>query len=88
MIEFFSPEDLSHIAMILAERREEEAKLSAQAVASVEEVRLESGVNSSPVADMVVNSTDVSDEVHAINSTPVEAAESDTDLYSISSFTV
>jgi ParB family transcriptional regulator, chromosome partitioning protein len=41
LIEFFSPEDLSHIAAILAERREEEAKLSAEATASVEEVRAE-----------------------------------------------
>ncbi len=81
MIEFFSPEDLSHIATILAERREQEAELSAQAVASVEEVRAQSPVNSSQIT-----STPVTDEIQ--NSTPVEAAESDTDLYSISSFTV
>jgi ParB family chromosome partitioning protein len=88
MIEFFSPEDLSHIAMILAERREEEAKLSAEAVASVEEVRSEAEGGSAPVGDLVINSSDVSDDVQVVNSTPVEAAESDTDLYSISSFTV
>ena len=73
MIEFFSPEDLSHIAGILAERREEEAKLSAQAVASVEEVRAESGADQVPAAE----------EVPA-----APAEEVDEDLYAVRNFTV
>lgn len=39
LIEFFSPEDLSHIAAILAEKKEEEAKMSSEASASVEAVK-------------------------------------------------
>lgn len=38
LIEFFSPEDLSHIATILAERKENQPELSEQAQESVEEV--------------------------------------------------
>lgn len=79
LIEFFSPEDLSHIAAILAERREQEAMLSAEATASVEEVRAESD------AETPANSTLVRDE------NPAPAAnqnKEDEDLYSISSFTV
>jgi len=38
LIEFFSPEDLSHIAAILAEKREEETNMSPEATAAVAEV--------------------------------------------------
>ncbi|MDB5244918.1 MAG: Chromosome partitioning protein ParB family [Parcubacteria group bacterium] len=38
LIEFFSPEDLSHIAAILAERHEEQARMSPEANAAVAEV--------------------------------------------------
>lgn len=75
LIEFFSPEDLSHIATILAERREQEEMLSAEATASVEEVRAESGT------DNPANTTPVRDEVPS-------PKDQDEDLYSISSFTV
>jgi ParB family chromosome partitioning protein len=77
LIEFFSPEDLSHIAGILAERKEEEAKLSAQAAASVEESRSEA---EAPQEDAAQE-----------NATPAEESpspESDEDLYAVRNFTV
>lgn len=76
MIEFFSPEDLSHIAAILAERREQEAQLSAQAVASVEEVRHEALATSEGVIPS------------EIEPQTVPVAEPDEDLYAVSNFTV
>jgi ParB family chromosome partitioning protein len=72
MIEFFSPEDLSHIATILAERKEQEALLSAAATASVEEVRAEAQ-EEVPVAEAAQ---------------PVQPEESDDDLYDVRTFTV
>lgn len=78
LIEFFSPEDLSHIAAILAERQEQEAKLSAGAIASVEEVRAE--------ADAIPPNATIVDQT-AEAPAPVQN-EQDEDLYSISSFTV
>ncbi|HEX8591319.1 MAG TPA: ParB/RepB/Spo0J family partition protein [Candidatus Paceibacterota bacterium] len=38
LIEFFSPEDLSHIASVLAEKKEEETKMSPEATATAEAV--------------------------------------------------
>lgn len=84
LIEFFSPEDLSHIAAILAERKEQEAMLSAEATASVEEVRAEA--DALPADPSVANSTPVIDAAPAAS--PAPQKEQDEDLYSISSFTV
>lgn len=85
LIEFFSPEDLSHITALLAERREQEAKLSTEASASVEEVRAEAdapaGVHVHQLED--TNTTEVTD---AVTNTPRKSE--DEDLYAISSFTV
>lgn len=78
MIEFFSPEDLSHIATILAERKEQEARLSAEATASVEEVRAET-------------QEETQQEAAPISEEPQSAAqseESDDDLYAVRTFTV
>ncbi|HWU24751.1 MAG TPA: ParB/RepB/Spo0J family partition protein [Candidatus Paceibacterota bacterium] len=81
LIEFFSPEDLSHIAAILAERQEQEAKLSAGAIASVEEVRAEADAN--PAEELASSEVPVTDVQPATSQN-----EQDEDLYSISSFTV
>jgi len=77
MIEFFSPEDLSHIATILAERREQEARLSEAATASVEETRSE-----------VVQDDATSTPAPETTPDASPAAEPEDDLYSVSGFTV
>lgn len=74
LIEFFSPEDLSHIAAILAEKREQEAKLSVQATASVEEVRSEA-----PPEGGV--------HVHQLEGTE-QPKPPEEDLYTVKNFTV
>ncbi len=72
LIEFFSPEDLSHIAAILAERRDEERAFSEQAAKAAEE-----GVaQSEPLA--------VQEEAAAEEEKPSQ----DDDLYSVSNFVV
>jgi hypothetical protein len=75
LIEFFSPEDLSHIAAILAERKEAEAVMSTEATASAEVV-----VGEMPIHP---NTTQVSDEI-----IPAEPEPPEEDLYSVSSFAV
>lgn len=68
LIEFFSPEDLSHIAAILAERKEQEAQMSPEAVARVEEVRAESSVpNSTQIQDMVEEETEAEDDLYSVH---------------------
>lgn len=73
MIEFFSPEDLSHIAAILAERREAEVAMSEEAVAAVEEVR-----ESTSETSVHPNTTQL----------PPDEAKPEEDLYSVSNFVV
>ena len=75
LIEFFSPEDLSHIAAILAEKREEETRMSPEAVATVEAV-----ANDMPIHP---NTTQVPPIVEA-----PKPAEPEEDLYSVQHFTV
>ena len=80
LIEFFSPEDLSHIAAILAERKEAAVSMSDEAVASVEEVR-EAG--EMPIYE---NTTQLpmTSEIHTL----AEAAAPEEDLYSVTNFVV
>lgn len=75
LIEFFSPEDLAHIASILAERNEEERKMSEAAQAAVEEA--------------MTTATDQGLPVHP-NTTQLDPLppNPDEDLYSVRSFTV
>lgn len=81
LIEFFSPEDLSHIAAVIAEKREQEAKLSAEAAASVQESRTN-----------VLNADGV--HVHELSQEQAVAgeeqprSEQDEDLYSVNNFSV
>lgn len=79
LIEFFSPEDLSHIAAVIAEKREQEAKLSAEAAASVQEVRTN-----------VLNAEGI--HVHQLEQNENDAQQSrpdqDEDLYSVTNFSV
>jgi len=86
LIEFFSPEDLSHIATILAERREQEARLSQQAAESVEESRTEAH-------EPNVEETDPGTEAAPVEPAKQEQApdapkDAEDDLYSVSGFTV
>ena len=80
MIEFFSPEDLSHIAAILAERREAEVAMSKEANEAVEEVR------EAPTPDMPVyeNTTQLSPDT----TEEPKPQPPDEDIYSISNFVV
>jgi len=80
LIEFFSPEDLSHIAAILAERREAEVAMSPEADEAVAEVRAE-GMPIHP------NTTQLESEVVPVTETP-KPAEPEEDLYSVSNFVV
>jgi len=77
LIEFFSPEDLSHIAAILAERQEEQARMSPQAEAAVEEV---------------IAPAETTEESAVAAAVPDEAAPAaqpeEEDLYSVQNFTV
>lgn len=90
MIEFFSPEDLSHIAAILAERQEAQITMSDGAVAAVEEVR-EAAIDA-PVIHP--NTTQLEPEVVQSISEPVPAPvvaaveQPEDDLYSVSNFVV
>lgn len=78
LIEFFTEEDLSHIAAMIAERRENEAHMSKAAAASVEEVR---AGDPSPRGGFPIhpNTTQVDPDA------PVAQEE---DLYSVSNFVV
>ncbi len=73
LIEFFSPEDLAHIAQILAERNEQEAMMSKDAQESVAEV---------VATDMPIHPNTTQLEALA------EQAPVDEDLYAVSSFSV
>jgi len=73
LIEFFSPEDLSHIAAMIAERQEAQAHMSKEAEAAVEEVR-EASMPIHP------NTTQLGHE------TP--ASESDDELSTVTNFVV
>lgn len=88
LIEFFSPEDLSHIAGILAERREQEAQLSAEATAAVEEVRAEATEGSSAVHVHELASSEEPVVVPDEPAVPQPPAQPEEDLYSVSNFTV
>lgn len=72
LIEFFSPEDLSHIATILAERNEIAPEMSAEAEQSVEEV---------------LEATPLESTTEAPTEAP-PAVNQDEDLYSIKNFTI
>jgi ParB family chromosome partitioning protein len=95
LIEFFSPEDLSHIASILAERREAEARMSREAQAAVASVveGLEEGEanpggrGGMPVHPNTTQLDEVSEEAIASHSEPEDVSQDD-DLYSVSSFVV
>jgi len=72
LIEFFSPEDLSHIAAILAERRDEERGFGEEAREAVEQTISEPGESE----------TEVSETEDA------QKKEPEDDLYSVSNFVV
>jgi hypothetical protein len=72
-IEFFSPEDLSHIAQILAERNEQQAAMSREAAESV--------VTMPEPMPVHPNTTQLAREM------PEEASVEE-DLYAVSSFSV
>lgn len=76
LIEFFSPDDLSHIAAILAERQEAQAQMSPEAQVAVEEVISDS----SPEMPIHPNTTQLPPK------TP--PTSSDDDLYTVSNFVV
>ncbi len=87
LIEFFSPEDLSHIAAILAERQEEQARMSPQAEAAVEEAIAEAAPvqpaeETMPIEGEPAASTQVTEAA-----APAAQPEED-DLYSVHNFTV
>lgn len=84
LIEFFSPEDLSHIAAILAERREQEAKLSAQAAAAVGEVRAQAD-SEQEVSEAV---TSENADLHGALEPKPEQKPVEEDLYAVRNFTV
>ena len=97
MIEFFSPEDLSHIAAVLAERREQEALLSQQAAASVEEARTEApaeqeggqGNEQEAVPNAVeAPSTETTQESQEVPASETSTPDTEDDLYSVRGFTV
>ena len=72
LIEFFSPEDLSHIAAILAEKREQETKMSAEATATAEAI-----ANDMPIHPNTTQVPPLEDK-----------KESEEDIYSVQNFTV
>jgi ParB family chromosome partitioning protein len=78
LIEFFTEEDLSHIAGMLAERREAQAAMSSAAAASVEEM-LEPDPSPRGGFPMHENTTQISLD---------EPAAPEEDLYSVSNFVV
>lgn len=79
LIEFFTDDDLSHIASMIAERREAQAAMSGAAAASVVEVL--AGADPSPRGGFAIhpNTTQVE---------PEEPAAPEEDLYSVSNFVV
>ena len=79
LIEFFSAEDLSHIAAILAERREAEVAMSEEAVAAVEEVR------ETPL-DMPIHENTTQLPADVVEEIKPPAPEED--LYSVTNFVV
>jgi ParB family chromosome partitioning protein len=87
LIEFFSPEDLAHIADILAKR--DQAQSVEQHVVPTESAPLQSATNTTPVLPVYPNTTQLAPlaESQAPQSThsaqPVEE-----DLYSVANFTV
>ncbi len=84
LIEFFSPEDLSHIAAILAERREVEASMSPEAHASVAEtIGAEPSAAATPDVPVHPNTS----LIEAVPP-PLPVVEPDEDLYSVHNFTV
>ncbi len=102
LIEFFSPEDLSHIASMLAEKREQDAHLSAAATAAVEEVREEAieGVGGVHVHQLIDSEghVDIGNDIDAaiaaearlLFTTPEsqKSIDQDESLYSVTNFTV
>lgn len=102
LIEFFSPEDLSHIASMLAEKREQGAHLSAAATAAVEEVREEAmeGVGGVHVHQLIdrEGKVDIGNDIDAaiaeearllgITSQKPVSSDQDESLYSVNNFTV
>ena len=79
LIEFFTDDDLSHIASMIAERREAQAAMSGAAAASV--VAVLAGADPSPRGGFAIhpNTTQVE---------PEELAAPEEDLYSVSNFVV
>lgn len=73
LIEFFSPDDLSHIAAILAERRDEERTFSKDAQEAVKETSDDADANTPQSSDTLAEET---------------ANKQDDDLYSVSNFVV
>ncbi|CAN5700061.1 hypothetical protein BH11PAT2_BH11PAT2_05350 [soil metagenome] len=95
LIEFFSPEDLSHIAAILAERHEEQARMSPEANAAVAEVVSGDFLapSESQEATAYPNTTPVSESIPTSEQetptpAPIPSSEPDEDLYSVHNFTV
>lgn len=79
LIEFFSPEDLSHIAAILAEKQEAEVRMSPEAVAAVAET-----VGDAPAPVAHPNTT----QLPPLPEPPKAEREPEEDLYSVQNFTV
>lgn len=85
LIEFFSPEDLSHIAAILAEKREQEGVNEPEPEETIN--MHEAGSSQFPNTTQLThaNTTQLPSRVEEPNAQPKEAEE---DLYSIRNFTV
>lgn len=85
LIEFFSPEDLSHIAAILAEKQESEAALTPEAAAAADEI-VSAAANELPVhpntTQLPVAADNSAEHRHEQKKEPEE------DLYSVQNFTV
>ncbi len=91
LIEFFSEDDLSHIAMMLAERREAQVMLSPEATEAVDEVRKQAdpsprgGFPIHPNTTQVDMDEDITSEVAPTPSEPITQEEN---LYSVTNFVV
>lgn len=91
LIEFFSEDDLSHIATMLAERREGSVHMSPEATEAVEEVREETDASPRGGFPIHPNTTQVDvDGAHEEGSVVAEPepVKPDEDLYSVTNFVV
>lgn len=83
LIEFFSPEDLSHITALLAEKREQEARQAAAAQADL----VPAPENASPVRD-AAEAPSAGEEPQAVSPAQEPTPEPEDDLYAVRNFTI